>query len=248
MNMTVAVFDIDNTLVKGSTTFPAAIALARAGLIEHRGIMTALYQQVRFRLTSTEPELAQIRSRALAAIRDVSVAKIDEVLEEVADRLVRNSMIPGSLKLLRAHQEKGDDVWLATAGPGRLAEKIASRLGVTGALGSEVEVADGRCTGALAGPFLHGPAKAEAVAQLAKRLAWDMSAITAYSDSIRDLPMLRLAADPKVVNPDPKLRLLANTYGWSIFDTAPRNGLERLTMVGSTIAAAASVFGRNRSN
>jgi HAD superfamily hydrolase (TIGR01490 family) len=246
--MAVAVFDIDNTLVKGSTTFPAVAALARAGLIEHRGIMTALCQQVRFRLTTTEPDLTDIRSRALAAIRDVSIAKIDEVLEDVADRLVQGALFPGSLNLLRDHQERGDDVWLATAGPNRLAAKIASRLGVTGSLGSEVEVADGRCTGALSGPFLHGPAKADAVAQLAQRLGWDMSAITAYSDSIRDLPMLRLVAAPRVVNPDPKLRRHADANGWPVFDTAPQSARAKLTAVASSIRTATTVLGRPRAN
>jgi HAD superfamily hydrolase (TIGR01490 family) len=240
--MAVAVFDIDNTLVKGSTTFPAVAALARAGLIEHRGIMTALYQQMKFRLTFTEPDLAELRRRALSAIRDVSVTKIDEVLEEVAERLVSTQIFPGSLHLLRTHQERGDDVWLATAGPGRLAEKIASRLGVTGSVGSEVEVENGRCTGALAGPFLHGPAKADAIHQLALRLGWDMTAVTAYSDSIRDLPMLRLVAAPNVVNPDPKLRRFASSNGWPVHDTSARTGFEKLTSVASTIATATSAL------
>ena len=219
--MSIAIFDIDNTLVRGSTAFPAVKALARAGLIESKGLYGAVFEQLRFRVTATEPELAQLRSRALAAIRGVSVLKIDEVLDSVAERLVAKAVFPGSLNLIRSHLEMGDEVWLATAGPARLANMIAQRLGAHGAIGSEVEVENGRCTGALAGPFLHG------------------EAIHAYSDSFRDLPMLMLASVPNVVNPDSKLRRFAETRNWPIHDTSNRNRYKKLT--GFTAAGVAAV-------
>jgi HAD superfamily hydrolase (TIGR01490 family) len=241
--MSIAIFDIDNTLVRGSTAFPAVRALARAGLIESRGLYGAVYEQMRFRVTATEPDLAKLRSRALAAIRDVSVLKIDEVLDSVADRLVAKAVFPGSLKLIRSHLEMGDEVWLATAGPARLANMIAQRLGAHGAIGSEVEVENGRCTGALAGPFLHGEEKAAAVATLAEARGWDPAAIHAYSDSFRDLPMLLLASVPNVVNPDSKLRRFAESRNWPIHDTSNRNRNKKLTRLTAASLAAVAASG-----
>jgi len=249
--MSVAIFDIDNTLVRGSTAFPAVRALARAGLIESKGLSGAIYQQLRFRMTATEPELVHIRSRALAAIRDVSIAKIDEVLDSVADRLVAKSVFPGSLNLIRSHLDRGDEVWLATAGPARLATMLAERLGAHGAIGSEVEVADGRCTGALAGPFMHGDEKAAAVEALASEKGWDRSSMYAYSDSFRDLPMLLLASVPNVVNPDSKLRRFAESQNWPIHDTSNRNRyktMTALTTASLTAIAATSAVLRRRDN
>jgi len=237
--MSIAIFDIDNTLVRGSTAFPAVKALARAGLIESKGLYGAVFEQLRFRVTATEPELAQLRSRALAAIRGVSVLKIDEVLDSVAERLVSKAVFPGSLNLIRSHLEMGDEVWLATAGPARLANMIAQRLGAHGAIGSEVEVENGRCTGALAGPFLHGEEKAAAVARLVEARCLDRAEIHAYSDSFRDLPMLMLASVPNVVNPDSKLRRFAETRNWPIHDTSNRNRYKKLT--GFTAAGVAAV-------
>lgn len=247
--MSIAVFDIDNTLVKGSTAFPALVALAREGLIKRDGISSAIYQQLRFRLTATEPDLGELRTKALAAIRDVSIAKIDEVLEDVADRLVAKSMFPGSVRLLREHLERGDEVWLATAGPGRLACKIAERLGAHGAVGSEVEVRDGLCTGALLGPFLHGKAKAAAIGDLIRSRGWDPATLHAYSDSFRDLPLLRLAGAPGVVNPDSRLRRLAEQSGWPVFDTSPRHRLTSvpvLTAVAAGAIASVAAMARRR--
>lgn len=249
--MSVAIFDIDNTLVRGSTAFPAVRALAKAGLIESKGLYGAVYQQIRFRLTATEPELGQIRSRALAAIRDVSIAKIDEVLDSVADRLVTKAVFPGSLNLIRTHLDKGDEVWLATAGPARLANMIAERLGAHGAIGSEVEVEDGRCTGALAGPFLHGDEKAAAVDALVAEKGWDRTSIHAYSDSFRDLPMLLLASVPNVVNPDSRLRRFAESQNWPIHDTSNRNRYKTMTTLataGLTAAAATGALLKRRTN
>ena len=236
--MSVAVFDIDNTLVRGSTAFPAVLALAQAGLIERKGLCLAMYQQAKFRMTATEPDVTQIRARALAAIRNVSIARIDEVLDDVADRLIDKAIFPGSLQLLRQHLDRGDEVWLATAGPGRLASRIAERLGAHGAIGSEVEVVDGFCTGALAGPFLHGREKATAVEALATRLGWDRASLHAYSDSFRDLPMLRLAGVPNVVNPDSRLRRMAEDHGWSVHDTAARRQLTGVPLLTSLAVSA----------
>ena len=241
-NVSIAIFDIDNTLVRGSTAFPAIRALARAGLIESKGIYGAIYEQLRFRVTANEPDLTKLRSKALSAIRDVSVLKIDAVLDAVADRLVTKAVFPGSLNLIRSHLEKGDEVWLATAGPASLANKIAERIGVHGAIGSEVEVENGHCTGALAGPFLHGKEKAAAVEKLADAQGWDRAGLHVYSDSFRDLPMLLLAAVPNVVNPDSKLRRFAESRNWPIHDTSNRNHYKKMTgfTAAGLVAASAS--------
>ena len=37
-----------------------------------------------------------------------------------------------------------------------------------------------------------------------------------YTDSISDLPMLDAVGEPRIVNPDPRLKRLAKQRGWSI--------------------------------
>ena len=220
-SMSVAVFDVDNTLVRGSTLYHAALALAKAGLLDLSALPRAFVEQYRFRILTTEPELDRIRRRALAAIEGLPVARLEEAFAGLGERLLAKATFPGSLALVRQHLDRGDEVWLATAGPAVLARQIASRLGLTGAIGTEVEVLDGRCTGALDGVLLHGDEKAAAVARLGKERGWDLSRVACYTDSFRDLPLLRFAGLPNAVNPDRPLRRLAAEQGWAIHDTRP---------------------------
>jgi HAD superfamily hydrolase (TIGR01490 family) len=243
--MSAAVFDIDNTLVKGSTLYHAALTLGRAGLVDLSTLPRAIFEQYRFRLTATEPELDGIRRRALSAIEGVPVARIEEALAGLGDRILSKAVFPGSLKLVRAHLERGDEVWLATAGPAEIARQIASRLGLTGALGTEVEVLDGHCTGSLQGPLLHGSAKADAVTRLGLERGWDLDQVSTYSDSSRDLPLLRCGGRPNAVNPDRRLRRLANHEGWPVHDTAPARDVKPLVLLGGIMVAGKMLRSRN---
>ena len=97
---------------------------------------------------------------------------------------------PGTRALAQLHLDQGQRVWLVTAAPIEIAQIIARRLGLTGAMGTVAEHVDGVYTGRLVGDMLHGPAKAEAVKALAAREGLDLARCSAYSDSFNDLPML----------------------------------------------------------
>jgi phosphoserine phosphatase len=119
-----------------------------------------------------------------------------------------------------------------------LARLISTRMGLTGALGTVSEQENGVYTGRLVGELLHGPAKAAAVAALAKREGLDLARCSAYSDSYNDLPMLELVGDPCVVNPDARLREHARANGWRIRDYRTGRKAARAGLVGAGLAGA----------
>ena len=105
-----------------------------------------------------------------------------------------------------------------TATPVELAQIIARRLGLTGALGTVAETENGVYTGRLVGELLHGPAKAAAVRALAAREGLDLRRCTAYSDSVNDVPMLSVVGTAVAVNPDGALRDIARERGLADLD------------------------------
>jgi phosphoserine phosphatase len=152
------------------------------------------------------------------------------------------------------HLVAGQRVWLVTATPVEVAEVIARRLGLTGALGTVAEAVDGVYSGRLVGEILHGEAKAEAVRALAVRQGLDLERCAAYSDSANDIPMLSLVGAPCAVNPDSRLRAHAKAHGWRVRDyrtgrKAARVGLPTAAALGAAagaVAAAATVRRRTR--
>jgi phosphoserine phosphatase len=121
-----------------------------------------------------------------------------------------------------------------------VAEVIAARLSLTGALGTVAEHVDGVYTGSLVGKPMHGVAKAEAVRALAEREGLDLSRCAAYSDSATDIPLLSLVGHPSAINPDRRLRAWATAEGWPVRDF--RTGLKAIK-IGIPMAAGLGAVG-----
>ncbi|MEZ0384054.1 HAD family hydrolase [Mycobacterium sp. pW045] len=248
-----AFFDVDNTLVQGSSMVHFGRGLAARNYFTYRDVVGFLYAQAKFQLTGREnsDDVAAGRRKALAFIEGRPVSELIELGEEIYDEIIADKIWPGTRELAQMHLDAGQQVWLVTATPYELAETIARRLGLTGALGTVAESVDGVFTGRLVGEILHGPGKAHAVRSLAIREGLNLRRCTAYSDSFNDVPMLSLVGTAVAINPDAALREMARKRGWEIRDfrtarRAARIGVPSALALGAVGGAlAAAVAHRN---
>ncbi len=236
-----AFFDVDNTLMRGASIYYFARGLAARKLFGARDMFKMVVGQVLFRMRGAEnaDHIDAAREAALAFVAGQKVSDITALGEEIYDDTMADRVWEGSRELTQAHLDAGQRVWLVTATPVELADILARRLGLTGALGTVAETEDGVYTGRLVGGLLHGAAKASAVLALAERENLDLALCSAYSDSVNDLPMLELVGYPNAVNPDTQLRAIAREHGWPIHDF--RKG-RRATMTALPVAAGAGVI------
>lgn len=247
--MTVAAFfDVDNTIMRGASAFHFAVGLARHRYFHPTQIWRFGVKQAAFVIRGKESarHMASATTAALEFVAGRPVAELLSISDEVFDEVLAAKILPGPLALAQAHIAAGEQVWLVTATPVELAELIARRLGLTGGLGTVAEVVDGRYTGRLVGPALHGPAKAEAVRQLAVTEGIDLDRSWAYSDSVNDLPLLREVGHPVAVNPDGRLRAHARERGWPIEDFRSRTVIRRHAtpaLIGASGVLAGAVAG-----
>lgn len=236
-----AFFDVDNTIVRGASIFHLARGLYRRKFLSMRDIARFTVQQARFIALGEHLEtVAEIQTRALAFIAGRSVAEMRSVGEEVFDELIADKIWPGTVALARMHEDAGQRVWLVTATPIEVAQVIADRLGLYGALGTVSEHVDGLYTGQLVGAAMHGQAKAEAVAALADREGLALRRCAAYSDSANDIPLLSLVGHPVAINPDSKLRAHARLNGWQVYDYRTKR---KAAKIGLPAAGAGVVAG-----
>jgi HAD superfamily hydrolase (TIGR01490 family) len=251
-----AFFDVDNTMMQGASIFHLARGLHRRKFFTTREIASAAWKQAYFRVVGVEDpdHVASTRATALSFISGHTVTELQELGEEIFDEAMAHRIWPGTRALAQMHLDEGQRVWLVTAAPVEIAQIIARRLGLTGAMGTVAEHVDGVYTGRLVGDMLHGPAKAEAIKALAARESLDLSRCSAYSDSFNDLPMLSLVGDPCAINPDAKLRSYARERGWRVRDyrtgrKAARAGLLVGAVAGAVtgaVAAGVSLRGHRR--
>jgi HAD superfamily hydrolase (TIGR01490 family) len=250
-----AFFDVDNTLVQGSSAVHFGRGLAARKYFTYRDVLSFIYAQAKFQLTGREnsDDVAAGRRKALAFIEGRSTAELETLGEEIYDEIIVDKIWAGTRDLAQMHLDAGQQVWLVTATPYELAATIARRLNLTGALGTVAESVDGVFTGRLVGEILHGSGKAHAVRSLAIREGLNLKRCTAYSDSYNDVPLLSLVGTAVAINPDNRLRALARQREWEIRDyrtarKAARIGVPSALALGAAGGALAAVASRRQSH
>lgn len=177
--------------------------MARHALLElafqRRGVRTTRIDRlVTTLLGATEGRVAE---PLIAAARDMGEAVAAEVS-------------PAARLLLQHHLDAGDFCIVLSASPHELVEAVTVALGAHRAVGTRIEVVDGRLTGRLDGPFCYGPGKLDALEREVGRI--DLVDATAYADSESDLPLLERCGTAVAVNPDKALRRRAEQEAWPI--------------------------------
>ncbi|MDP9028012.1 MAG: HAD-IB family hydrolase [Actinomycetota bacterium] len=217
-----AFFDVDNTLMRGTSLFQLGREAWKQRVIGIRDVALFAWHQRRFiQVGENDEHLATARERALGLVGGHTQAEILGLAESIWEGRIKPRLYPETVDLTQEHIAKGHEVWLVSATPWEIGDLIARRLGLTGALGTRVVVADGVYTGELIGHVLHNERKAEAVRQLAIEAGADLADSWAYSDSRNDIPLLELVGHPVVVNPDVILARHAHDHGWPVLRLSP---------------------------
>jgi HAD superfamily hydrolase (TIGR01490 family) len=239
-----AFFDLDKTLMEGSSAIHFGRAAYRQGLVNRRQLVKDAWANIRFRLRgSTDEETDVLRERILDAIaghRVVDLARLSpEVLSGILPRVY-----PQMLEVAWRHQDEGRRIYIVTAASQELADMLARVLLFDRGIGFRSERRDGYYTGKPDGPFTYREGKAQAIRELAQREGYDLSECWAYSDSESDLPMLRCVGHPVAVNPDAELLRIAREQGWQVmtFDRLRRR--LRIAAAAGLVAAVAAAAGR----
>ena len=240
-----AFFDLDRTLISGSSAFSFGVTAWRQKLMPTRDLLRDAMGAVVFRLVgSTDDGSEEVRDRILSAVAGVEVAALEEVGHAMIPRLV-SRVRPESKALVKMHQDAGRDTYIVSASPQEIVDRLAGALGMTGGIGTQGEIIDGRYTGGLTGHFVYGEGKALAMTELAATKGYDLSLCYSYSDSISDLPMMELVGHPVAVNPDGDLGSHARKRGWPIVifaRTAKRVVAGTSAATGAVAAATATYF------
>jgi HAD superfamily hydrolase (TIGR01490 family) len=240
-----AFFDLDKTLMAGSSGMQFARIAARQGIVSRRQLASWALEHMRYRLRGTTDErtteVLRVARELIAGVPEVTVDRMGpEVMAAILPRVY-----PQMLAEVYAHQDAGRATFIVSAAGNGVVELLARVLGMEGGIGTRYEVdGGGDFTGRFDGPFVYGPGKVEAMEAFAAEHGIDLGASYAYSDSLSDLPMLRAVGNPVAVNPDPPLAEIAKEEGWRTmhFERLGR----RLVALAVTLVATVAGFGGSR--
>jgi HAD superfamily hydrolase (TIGR01490 family) len=242
-----AFFDVDNTLMRGTSLFQLGREAWAKHVIGIRDVALFAWHQRRFiKVGENNEHLATARERALGLVGGHTQAEILGLAESIWEDRIQPRLYPETVGLTQEHIAKGHEVWLVSATPWEIGDLIARRLGLTGALGTRVVVDEnGIYTGELDGHVLHNEQKAIAVRELAETAGADLADSWAYSDSRNDIPLLELVGHPVVVNPDAALARHALDHGWPVLTLSPASIREAARRVRREARAVKKTAKRN---
>jgi len=239
-----AFFDLDRTLLSGASGEVFAGAMRMAGLtgpnpVPGERLLFGLFNAI----GETLPSMVLARQAvSLAAGR--SRADVAKAAESVADDLC--AMVqPFAETVFASHREAGRPLVLATTTPYDLVKPFADRLGLDDVVATRYGVAaDGTYDGTLDGPFVWSAGKLAAITEWADRHHIDLAESYAYSDSVYDTPMLAAVGHPIVVNPDPRMVLVAAARRWPTLNLDVSPGVLKIPVIGLELQQLALRFAR----
>lgn len=212
--MSLAIFDLDNTLLGGDSDYLWTQFLVERGLVDkayerenrryyerYQAGTLDIHEFLRFQLHPlTEHDPAE-----LCAWRDAFIVQ-----------KIRPIILPAARALLQKHRARGDTLLIATSTNRFITAPIAEALGVEHLLATEPEMMEGRYTGGISGIPCFREGKVQRLEQWLRERGMNLDDSAFYSDSHNDIPLLERVARPVAVDPDAELARHAENKGWPV--------------------------------
>ncbi|MGI9052762.1 MAG: HAD-IB family hydrolase [Ilumatobacteraceae bacterium] len=238
-----AFFDLDRTLLAGASGEAFSTALQTAGFTNRAIPGERLAYRLFSAIGETLPSMALAR-QAASMSKGRSRKAMRAAGEAAADGLA--AMVqPFAGPIFEQHRQEGRAIVLATTTPYDLVKPFADRLGLDDVVATKYGVnADDTYDGTVAGHFVWARGKLEAVRAWAGEHGVDLAESYAYSDSFYDTPLLEAVGTPIVVNPDPRMVLMATARRWPILNLDVSPGVVKIPVLGIELQRLLMQFSR----
>jgi HAD superfamily hydrolase (TIGR01490 family) len=213
--MTLAIFDLDNTLIAGDSDHAWGEFLCDQGYVDasaYREQNDRFYQDY----LRGELDIMAYQRFALSPLKGKTDADLAAWHRQFMNDIISGFWLPAAEGLVASHREQGHTLMIITATNRFVTSPIAEKLGVDHLIATEPEIRDGSYTGEPEGVpcYQHGK-----VTRLQEWLQLNNETLDGsyfYSDSHNDLPLLEQVDNPVAVDPDDQLRSLAEQRDWPV--------------------------------
>ena len=215
--MTLAIFDLDHTLLDGDSDY-----LWGEYMVEKRIVDAAEYRR-RNLVFYEEYQRGELDNErylefALEPLTHHPVEDLYAWREDYVKNWIEPIVAPGAAGLLQQHRRQGHELLIISATNLFITEPIAALLQVPNILSTEPEIVNNRFTGRHLGTPTYREGKVTVLRDWLERSGHDLEGSFFYSDSINDRALLELVENPVAVHPDEELKKIAESRGWKIID------------------------------
>ena len=213
--MSLAIFDLDNTLIAGDSDHQWGEFLVEKKLVdedEYRRQNDRFFEDYK----NGELDIYSFIKFAFAPLARLPIAQLEELRKEFIEKKIKPLRLPKADSLIEWHKKQGDDLLIITSTNRFITGPIATLLEIDAILATEPEMLDGRYTGEVTDVPCFREGKITRLNAWLKGYGGDLQGSYFYSDSANDIPLLEKVDQPVAVDPDAALRSHAEANGWKI--------------------------------
>ncbi len=214
-----AFFDLDKTIIAGSSSLAFGKPLYRAGFLRKGHLLRLGIGQFTYMLFGADEDaLERARDEMLDLVSGWHKAEIDAIVAQTLDEVIEPLVFAEALFLIDEHMRAGRRVYVVSASPEEFVTPIAKMVGIDNVIATRIRTDGlGRYVPELE-RYVMGPGKADAMIEAADLDGIDLEGSYAYTDSFTDMPMLEAVGNPVAVNPEKELREAALENEWPILE------------------------------
>ena len=215
--MSLAIFDLDNTLIGGDSDFLWGEFLGEEGVVNakaYRKENEYFYQQYDLGVLDIYAWL----EFSLEPLSRYSMTELEAFHHQFMIQKIEPIMLDKAQNCINQHKERGDTVLVMTASNSFVTAPIAKKYGINQMLATEPEIKAGRYTGGVSGIPCFQSGKVDKLMPWLQKNEETLTGSTFYSDSHNDLPLLELVDNPVAVNADKILTKIAEKKGWEVLN------------------------------
>ena len=215
--MTLAIFDLDHTLINGDSDYLWGEYMVETGIVneqEYRARNEEFYRDYQRGTLDNDRYL----EFALEPLTRYTLEELYAWREDFVETWIQPIIAPGTLELLDNHRSRSHELLIISATNLFVSEPIARILGVRTVLATAPEIIDNRYTGHFLGTPTYREGKVTVLKEWLSDSNHDLDGSYFYSDSINDISLLELVDIPVAVNPDEELKAIAQSRNWKMID------------------------------
>ena len=216
--MSLAMFDLDNTLIGGDSDYLWGEFLCEKGIIEDTASFQKMNEYFYQQYEVGKLDIYAWAEFSFKVLTEYSIDELNDLRQNFIHQKIEPIFLDKAQSCINQHKENGDTVLVITASNTFITAPIAEMYGISHLLATEPEFKDGRFTGKVSGVPCFQSGKIDNLMPWIEKHNKNLKGSYFYSDSHNDLPLLELVDNPVTINGDPRLTSTANKNGWPNLD------------------------------
>ena len=214
--MTLVIFDLDHTILRGDSDSAWFQFLIEKGTVD-KNLVAKTNQKFYNDYVAGRLVFNDYADFAFGILRTTDIDTLKKLRDEYFESKVKPMICPNAVRIMQDHQRKGHKVIISTATNEFVTAPVAEYLMADDLIATKLEKNGDEFTGRHSGtPNFQSGKVVNILAWLKRNPGYDLDNTYFYSDSINDLPLLEKVGHPRPVNADADLKEVSSKKNWRV--------------------------------